>query len=183
MDIDKIEKGYEVIERAICKKEKYPSDWIWYGVKAADIALKVLPEKKKIAFKIYELLLEIWKGETTGYGRDESHFRGHEYNDLLFKHYNKIWEQYPSEATKQLLGVLEKYYESADEDDQPDDPSYHLYITIEDLGNINNRYGSDYVAPLLQAICKEGRTVIEKEPEKVNELLKLLQAKEYDIFK
>ena len=171
-----IKRGYSVIEKALKKDQKFPSDWVWFGKPAVKIAEKMITEDTELALNIYGLLLEIWRDNKKVYGRDESRFRGHEYSDLLSKHYSQFWKAHPSKATQQLLKILDNYFESSEK--ETDDPSEYLYITIEDLSNISCRYSSDYVAPLLQTICKAGRQIIEKEPTKIDELLEIVIVKE-----
>ena len=178
-----IEKGYDVIKRTFSKEKRLASEWIWYGEKSAEMSLKVIGANPDLAFKINALLLEIWKDKTNEFGREDGWFRPYEYNDLLFKYYCKVWGKCPKEATIQLLEALENYILSACKEGQTHDPSYYFYIRGEDLCNLSDSYGDDYIVPLIKAIFQAVKTVIEKEADKLDDVLKFLQAKDYDIFR
>jgi hypothetical protein len=129
------------------------------------------------------LLLDVWRPGEKEAGVFEtirSKFATHEYKELIFSYYSKIWEKKPFEATRVLVDIYDKYLDECIKE-KDYDVSEYLGVSLQDLEDIQ-RLEYDLDAIIMKAICEAGRVSIVKEPQKVSELLEDLEKRNKGIF-
>jgi len=157
--------------------------WFWGGKQSAELMIKLIHKHPTKSLEIARLLLDIWRPgdkEAGIFERIRSKFATHEYKKLIFDYYSKVWEKRPFEAINVLIDVYDKYVDECFKEKNYDVSEY-LGISLRDLDDIQ-RLDRDLNAIIMKAICEAGRAVIEKEPEKVNELLENLEKRNKGIF-
>lgn len=158
-------------------------DWFFLGEPAAKFMVKVVERYPKEAFEIARLLLHVWRPAEKEAGVFEtirSKFAAHEYRELLFDYYKKVWEKQPFEATRVLVDIYDKYLDECIKEKNYDVSEY-LGVSLQDLEDIR-RLEYDLDAIVMKAICEAGREVIKKEPETVTELLEDLEKRNKGVF-
>jgi hypothetical protein len=174
-------KGIGVVTKYLDKQE---NKW-WYtiGESATELMLKLVDRYPRQAFEIARLLLDVWRPGEKKAGVFEtirSKFATHEYKELIFSYYSKIWEKKPFEATCVLVDIYDKYLDECIKE-KDYDVSEYLGVSLQDLEDIQ-RLEYDLDAIIMKAICEAGRASIVKEPQKVSELLEDLEKRNKGIF-
>jgi len=169
-----------------CKASKQKSwhEWFFVGRPAAKLMVKLAEKHIEEAFKIAWALLEVWKptedSRKSIFNDITAKFAPHEYNDLVFKYYRKLWDIDAAKATVIFVKTFDRYLTDLNKA-KGFDVSSHFYITVERLDQID-RVDRDLVAVLVSGICEARKAVIEKQPEKVDELLDYLRDLKKHIF-
>ena len=157
--------------------------WFFAGKEAAKLIVKLVGNYPEKALKIAKALLDVWRAGEKEAGVFEtirSKFATHEYNELIFNYYSKVWEKLPFEATRVLVDIYDKYLDECFKEKNYDISEY-LGVSLRDLEDIQ-RLDRDLDAIIMKAICEAGRKVIEKEPEKISGLLEDLEKRNKGIF-
>ncbi|MGA1980122.1 MAG: hypothetical protein ABSG99_06115 [Sedimentisphaerales bacterium] len=158
-------------------------EWYFIGEPAAELMVKLIEKYPREAFKIAGTLLDVWwPGEDAKSSLDniKTRFTTHEYMELVFQYYNKVWEKRPFEAVRVLIEIYDKYLDEYNKEKKYDTSEY-LGISVEDLENIG-RLDYDLDAIIVKAICESGRAVVEKEPKEISHLLEDLEKRNKGIF-
>jgi hypothetical protein len=174
-------RGVHVVLDYIGERERMV--WFFTGEEAAKLMVKLVVDYPENAFKIAKVLLDVWRpaGKEAGvFETIKSKFATHEYKELIFNYYSKVWEKRPFEATRVLVDIYDKYLEACIKEKNYDVSEY-FGISVEDLENIE-RLEYDIDSIIMKALCESGRAVIEKEPEKISELLSYLEKRGKGIF-
>ncbi len=184
MPEDVAAQGIGVVENFLGERQ-YSGNWglFWGGEQAAKLMVKLVEKHTKEAFEIAKVLLDVWRPGDDAQSSFETircKFRTHEYMELMFKCYIKVWEKRPFEAVRVLVDIYDGYLEVYNKKKDYDTSEY-LGVSVEDLENIQ-RLEYDLNAIIMKAICEAGRVVIEKEPQKINELLDDLEKRNKGIF-
>lgn len=156
---------------------------LYVGMEAGQLMAKIVQEERDKAFEIAEVLLEVWKPPEEEKRRVvdiEARLKDFQYCDLIFKHYKKLWQLDALRATKQLTGILKRYCEDCGDDDYSVNTGF--YIPFERLDAIDDRFKRDILAALTGGICDAGKVVIDRQPEKIADLLDFLWGRGYVIF-
>jgi len=164
-------------------RERERKDWYFIGQNAAKLMVKLLEKHQKEAFEIARLLLDVWRAGEKEAGVFEtirSKFATHEYKELIFNYYSKVWEKRPFEAMRVLVDIYDKYLDGCIKEKNYDISEY-LGVSLRDLDD-NYHLDRDLDAIVMKAICEAGRKVIEKEPEKISGLLEDLEKRNKGIF-
>jgi hypothetical protein len=159
--------------------------WAWVGEPVAKFMIKVMGSDLNLAFGIARYLLEIWSDEKEG----GSALRGatwkfegaYEYNELMFKYVKKVWEAYPFRTATLLIRTLDSYLEEFNKKKKYD-VSTHFNVSVENLDNIE-KTDREHEAVLIAGICKAGRAVIDRQADRIPELLRMLRSADKQIFK
>lgn len=175
-------KGVPIILSYMKGKEK--KDWYFVCYRAAKLMIKIVTKHPDKAFDIAEELLEVWlPKDKKRMARDiESKFPASQYGKILFDFYSKLWEVDAYRSTELLINILERYINEV-QSGQDYEVSSLMYISLERLDQIGERYSRDILASLVGAICQAGKSVIESQPERTDELLKIIQGLDKQIFK
>ncbi|MBN1971846.1 MAG: hypothetical protein JW870_20980, partial [Candidatus Delongbacteria bacterium] len=178
--LEVVDEGCELIQTFF--KTAGHIDWYNHGERPAKFMIAIANDHPDKAFEIAELLLKIEQqdGENNYLDKTKTHFKDHDYEDLIFKHYKKLWEIYPFRATKLLIDVFNNYLNGLESDDIGLEQGF--YYTIERLDQIESGYGERSVKNIIQGIYEAGKTVIEKQPERINELFGYLQSLNKPVF-
>ncbi len=157
--------------------------WYFIGEPAAKLMVKLVDKHPKEAFEVSRTLLDVWRPGEREAGVFETirgKFDTHEYKELIFKYYNRVWEKRPLEATGVMVEIYDEYLEACKKE-KGYDISEYLGVSVEDLENIQ-RLEYDLDAIIMKAICEGGRVVIKKEPNKISRLLDDLEKRNKGIF-
>jgi len=156
--------------------------WHFVGEPSAKFMEAIAEVDVDKAFDVAKMLLEVWKREKKELlSKDiEAKFKAHEYKDLVFKYYKKMWEADGIRAEKQLAGIFDNYLKELGEDDYAVKSGF--YIKLERLDQIEEKFKRDIIAIVVGGICEAGRTIIEKQADKVDELLDYLNGLDKPIF-
>jgi hypothetical protein len=111
----------------------------------------------------------------------KTYFKDYDYKELLFKYYKKLWELDALRATKLLTETFNKALDEIAKDNKYTIES-GFHIQIERLDQIGDKFDRDITETLVEGICKAGRAVIEKQPDKVDELFDYLEGLNKTIF-
>ena len=163
--------------------EREPKIWFFIGEAAAKLMVRLAETHPTETFKVGRALLDVWRPGEKEAGIFEtirSRFGAHEYKELMFDYFSKVWEKQPYEATCVLVDIYDKYLEEYN-NEKGYDTSEYLGVNIEDLENIE-RLEYDIDSVVMEGICEAGRAVIEKEPQKVSRLLIDLEKRNKGIF-
>lgn len=182
MPVDKAVLGLPTVKKYL--EGRSVKEWYFIGRGAAQLMVAFAEEYANKAFEIAEELLEVWKpeeGEKIGLREIEAKFKPFEYEDLVFKYYNKLWGMYPFRAATVLVQIFERYLKELQED-KGYEVSSLFYISLERLDQIEN-IERDIIAVIVAGICEAGKVVIEKQKDKIDELLDYLKGLEKHIFK
>lgn len=174
-------KGISIEMRYL--REREYKVWYFVGEPAAKLMVKLTDKYPKEAFEIVKALLDLWRPGEKEAGVFEtirSKFATHEYKELMFEFYGKVWEKRPFEAMRVLVEIYDAYLDVCHKE-KGYDISEYLGVSVEDLEDIG-RLDYDIDAIVMKAICEAGRAVIEKEPEKISELLDDLEKRNKGIF-
>jgi len=156
-------------------------DWYFVGEPAANLMIKLSRSHTEEAYKIAWLLVDAWEtGEERTLRDMAAKFEEYQYEELIFKYYNKLFEVDAERATGILLKILSRYICEASKK-QNYDVSTILHIGMENLEQIDRTYAG-VIAILIKGICEGGKAVIEKQPEKVKELMDYLEGLQKAIF-
>jgi len=178
--LEVIEEGVDIIKRYLGEEKDY-SDWYMAGERSAEFMNAIAEKYPDKTFEIAEALLKVQKPEEESYlDKIKSRFEEHDYEDLMFKHYKKVWELYPLRSTKFLANLFNSYLEELPADDY--DLVSGFNVSIERLDQIRERYHRTIVKIIIQGICEAGKEVIEKQPEKIGELLDYFESLKKVIF-
>ncbi len=177
-------KGVEIVLGYISGKEK--KEWYFVCYRTTELMVKLAGEYPDKAFAIAKELLEVWVPEKEKgkfiQKKIEAKFRAFEYENIIFKFYSKLWEADAIKATKLLIDIFNSYLEELQKD-KDYEVSNLMYISLERLDQIGERYSRDILASLIGAICQAGKMVIENQAERTNKLLKLIQKYDRQIFR
>jgi len=156
--------------------------WHFVGEPSAKFMAAIAEVDIDKAFDVAKILLEVWKREKKEVlSKDiEAKFKAHEYKDLVFKYYKKMWEADGIRAGKQLAGIFDNYLKELGEDDYAVQRGF--YIKLERLDQIGEKFKRDIIAIIVGGICESGRNIIEKQADKVDELLDYLNGLDKPIF-
>ena len=174
-------QGISVVLDYIGKRERLV--WFFAGEEAAKLMVKLVENYPEEALKIAKALLDIWRpGEKEAgvFERIRSKFDTHEYKELIFNDYSKVWEKRPFEAISVLVKIYDKYLEECIKEKNYDVSEY-LGVSLRDLED-DYHLERDIETILVKAMCEAGRMVIEKEQDKVNELLENLEKRNKGVF-
>jgi len=182
MPVEIAVKGVPVILSYIKGKEK--KDWYFVCYRAAKLMIKIVTKHPDKAFDIAEELLEVWlpKDKKSMTREIESKFQTYEYETIVFKFFNKLWEVDAYRSTELLVNILDRYIHKV-QSGEDYEVTKLWYIHYERLDQIGERYSRDILASLIGAICQAGKMVIENQAERTNELLKLIQKFDRQIFR
>lgn len=182
MPVDVAVKGTGIACRYL--EGRIAKEWYFVGESAAKLMTSFAEKYKNEAFKIANVLLDVWEPEDSEksiFNDIVAKFAPYEYEDLVFKHYKKLWELYPFRATKLLVEIFDRYLNELNKK-KDFDVSEHFYITIENLDAID-RINRDYIAVLVKGVCEAGKAIIDKDPDRFDEFLNLLKGSNKAIFK
>jgi len=156
--------------------------WHFVGEPSAKFMAAIAEVDIDKAFDVAKMLLEVWKREKKEVlSKDiEAKFKAHEYKDLVFKYYKKMWEADGIRAGKQLAGIFDNYLKELGEDDYSVQSGF--YIKLERLDQIEEKFKRDIIAIVVGGICEAGRKIIEKQADKIDELLDYLNGLDKTIF-
>ncbi|MBC8468933.1 MAG: hypothetical protein H8D56_05630 [Planctomycetes bacterium] len=156
--------------------------WHFVGEQAAKFMGAIAKVDINKAFDVAKMLLEVWKREKKEVlSKDiDAKFKPHEYKDLVFKYYKKMWEADGIRAGKQLAEIFDNYLKEIGEDDYSVQNGF--YVKLERVDQIEEKFNRDIIAIVVGGICEVGKAVIEKQPEKLNELLDYLWNLDKTIF-
>jgi hypothetical protein len=174
-------KGVPVLLEYLSRREY--KIWFFVGEPAAKLMIKLVEKHPKESFEIAKSLLDLWRpGEKEAgvFERNRSKFATHEYKELIFNYYSKVWEKRPFESMSVLVDIYDKYLEECIKD-KGYDVSEYLGVSIEDLEDIR-RLEYDIDSIVMKAMCEGGQAVIAKEPQKVSDLLENLEKRNKGIF-
>ena len=173
-------KGVPAVLGYLKGEESY--GWYLAGHGAAELMIKLAEKYPDGAFTLAESLLEVWEQKKSGrFLREiESKFKAYEYQALMFKYYNKLWDVDPYRATKLIVEIFEKYLGEVQKN-KDYEASSHFYITVERLDKID-RIDRDIIAVLISGICEAGKVVVEKQQGKIDELFDHLESLNRHIF-
>lgn len=181
MPSDKTVVGMSIVKGYLAGRDA--KVWYYVGRRAAQLMIDFAEKYPNEAFEIAEALLDVWKPEEkerSGFREIEAKFKPFEYEHLVFKHYNKLWDMHPLRATKLLVQIFESYIAELQEGKDYEVTSL-FYISLERLDQIE-RIERDILAVIVAGICEAGKAVIEKQTAKIDELLKLLRGINREIF-
>jgi hypothetical protein len=182
MPNEKAAIGVKIVKKLL-PRSKQPShwNWIWGGVKAAKLMIKLAETHIDEAFKLAWVLVDAWEATDEYKLKDMvAKFEEHDYEELIFKYYNKLFEVDAFKATGILTKILERYVKEASERDDYDVSSL-FYIRIQNLEEVD-RGMVGILGILVKGICEGGKVVIEKQKGKVKELLNYLEMLDKAIF-
>lgn len=182
MDVDLAVRGTWIVCRYL--EGHQPKFWHFIGRRAAELMVKLTREYKNEAFGIAEKLLEVWKeeGKERSRFRDiEAKFNAHEYNELVFKYYSKLWDVDATRAVRMLIKIFRSYLDEL-QNSKDYEVSSHFYITLENLDEIE-RIERNIVAIIARGICEGGKAVIEKQPKEIDKLLDYMWNLDKAIFR
>jgi hypothetical protein len=166
-------------------KGKELKDWYFVCHRAAKLMVKLVVKYPEEAFSIARELLEVWVPENKEgkiiQKEIQAKFRAYEYEEIVFNFYKKLWEADALRAVKLLVGIFKMYLDELQKDKDYEVISL-MYITMERLDQIGERFHSDIVASLIGGICEAGKAVIETQLIKTDELLELLRSLNKQIF-
>lgn len=182
-----LEKGEDVGDVGVRVIKKYLErrDYkIWYllGESAAKLMSQLAEKEQDKAFEIAEILLAVWRSEEKRSFKDlTARFEEFHYQEVIFKYYKKLWEVDALRATKLLAEIFNRGLEELAKDkDYAVESGFH--IKLERLDQVGQRYERDIVAILVGGICEAGRAVMERQPDKMNELFDYLEGLRRTIF-
>lgn len=178
-------KGIGVVIKYLDGQEK---KW-WYvlGEPAAELMVNLMANHPDKAFEIAVALLDVWVSEEKTYGKDiVAKFSEDEYGKLMLEHYRKMWEVDPEKAIGVLITILNRCLETLDKDGEGEEgydasKSFGYGLAMGDLDNIDMQH-PEIKTVLVKGICEAGRVLIDREPEKISELLDLLEGENRVIF-
>lgn len=176
-----VEEGENIIKKYFEVRDRY-TDWYMVGVSSAEFMTAIAEKYPDKAFEIAGVLLEIWKPEKKERFLDDTktRFKEDDYEDLVFKHYKNLWELNSFRSAKLLIDIFNRYLEELPEDDYSLVKGFN--VRIERLDKIRERFHREVVKIIVQGICEAGKAVIEKQPEKIDELLDYLESLKKVIF-
>jgi len=174
-------RGVELVVKYLSKREYK----LWYGLGevAAELMVKLMANHPDKAFEIAEALFDAWASEEKTYGKDiVAKFSEYEYSKLMLEHYSKVWEAQPEQAIRVLVKILNRCLDTLDKD-KGDDASRHFGYGLE-LGDLNeiDMQHPGIKTVLVKGICEGGKVLIDKESEKVSDLLDLFEGTKRVIF-
>jgi|GEM_PF-966412 len=181
MPVDVSVKGVKLVRRLLGTMEYSP--WFGVGESAAKLMVRLVDRHPAAGFVLAESLLELRQPEDKSeysFERMRSKFRTHEYKELVFTYYRKVWEMMPLKATCMLVEVLDRYLTEYSKE-KGYDTSEFLGTVMEDLENVGD-LDYDFGAIVVKAICEAGRVVTKREPESVGKLLDELERRDKAIF-
>jgi len=172
-------KGIGVVKKYLDGLEN--RQWNLTGDSSAELMIKLLANHPDKAFEIAETLLDAWVSDTKSFGKDiVAKFSAGGYSELVLKYYSKVWDANPERAIGVLIKILGRCIEKLDP--EKDASSYFGYgLAMKDLDTIDMKH-PDIKTVLVKSICKAGRVLVAKEPEKAGELLDRLEATKKVIF-
>jgi len=183
MPVGWIEKGITVVERFLGKREYLV--WYYLGESSAKMAVKLLDVRPNRAYEIAALLLDLWTPEDDekqhSFEDIRAKFSTHEYNDLVFKYFKKVWQKEPYKGGMVLVGIFNKCLDELNKV-KGFDASEHFYITSENLDQPDG-LERDYEAIIVEGICQAGREIIEKQEGMLEQFLEHLRSLDKAIFK
>ncbi len=158
-------------------------NWYHSGESAAELMVKYSDKYINESFAIAEKLLEI-KINKDG---DEinSDFKVYHYKDFLLKYYSKLWEKDAFRAFKILFNQLNNYLDEIQKD-QDRDVSLSIFSgEFESIDQIEEEtaYGREIELIILKGLRETGKTVLDKQYEKVNDFFAYIEKADFEIFK
>lgn len=176
------ERGYPIIKGSLGTKKSFV--WHWAGKACAKLMCRLLDVNIDAAFKIAGLLLEVWYEQEAGayslsLRKVRARFEWYEYAELVSKYYGEFWKRHPYRAVRLLVDIFAKGLDEMNEG-KDGDVSEWLY-GIEKLGE-PAKIDRDYEAIIVDGICRAGKEMIQKEEEKLDELLQNLRGQQRVIF-
>ena len=175
-----VQEGTDLIKSHMGKEGHI--EWYMAGERSAKFMIAIAEEHPDKAFEIAEVLLGIYKtdNEIIHFRNTKSKFGERDYEDFIFKYYRKLWESHPFKATKLLVDIFNNYLGKLESNDF--DLTSGFRCSIERLDQVAVTSHKRIVKVIVQAICESGRVVIEKEPERTDELLDYLVSFKQIIF-
>jgi len=174
-------KGVDLVVKYLSKREYK----LWYGIGeiAAELMVKLVANHPDKAFEIAEALFDAWVSEEKTYGKDiVAKFSEYDYGKLMLEYYKKVWEAQPEQAIRVLVKILNRCLDALDKDKGDDASRYFGYgLELGDLNEIDMQHPGIKTV-LVKGICEAGKVLIDKEPEKVSDLLDLLEGTKRVIF-
>jgi hypothetical protein len=178
-------KGIELVATYLDKRECK----LRYGIGkvAAELMVKLVANHSDKAFEVAEALLDVWVSEEKTYGKDiVAKFSNDEYRKLMLEHFSKVWKAKPEQAVRVLIKKLNRCLEDLDKEGKGEKGydasiSFGYGLELGDLNEIDMKHPRINTV-LVKGICEAGRVLIDKEPEKVSDLLDLLEGTKRVIF-
>jgi len=174
-----LKKPSEYISEGMMLIKKYMDgpnyeSWHFVGEQAAKFMVAIAKVDIDKAFDVAKILLEVRKREKEEIlSKDiEAKFKAHEYKNLVFKYYKKMWETNGTRAAKQLAEIFDNYLKEIGKDDHSVRSGFH--VKLERLDQIEEKFKRDIIAIVVGGIYEAGKAVIEKQPDKTNDLLDYL---------
>lgn len=177
-------KGVGVVRNFLADRQYLDHyGWFWGGKQSSELMVKLINKYAKESFEIARIVLDIWRPgdkEAGIFERIRSKFAAHEYKELIFDYYSKVWEKRPFEAISVLIEIYDKYLDECFKE-QNYDVSEFLGVSLRDLED-DYHLDRDIDAILVKAMSESGQAVVEKEPDKVSELLENLEKRNKGAF-
>lgn len=175
-------KGVKTVLGYIRGKEK--KEWYFVCYRAAKLMGKLAEKYPNESFVIAEELLEVWmpKDKKRMAREIESKFTAYEYEKIVFDFFSKLWEVDAYRSTELLVNILDRYIHEVQSGEDYEVTNL-WYIHYERLEQIGERFSRDIVASLVGGICEAGKAVIGAQAKSVDELLRLLQGFDRQIFR
>jgi len=180
--LDAADEGMSLIKRYL-ENDGFNVDWYGIGIQCAEFMTAISKKYPDKAFEIARIMLELRKSQKKEDYLDDikSRFEQHDYEDLIFKHYKKLWEIDAFRSTILLINIFNTYLEELPKGDYRVKNGFN--IVIERLDLIKESYPRQTTRAIIQGICESGKFVIAKQSEKTNELLDYLENLKKVIFK
>ena len=180
--LDVVDEGISLIKKYL-EKDGYNIDWYAIGMQSAEFMTAISEKYPDKAFEIAQILLELRSPQKNEDYLDDikSRFEKHDYEDLIFEHYKKLWEIDAFKSSTLLINIFNNYLEELPKDDHRVKTGFN--IVIERLDIIKEGYSRETTRAIIQGICESGKFVIEKQPEKTGKLLDYLENLKKIIFK
>jgi hypothetical protein len=173
-------KNVKIVNRML--KRSGGNNWFWGGEDAAKLMVRLAEHYSNEAFAIAYTLLDIWRPQKAGVvAQARGRFVAFHYNELVNKYFRKLWAIDAGRGTEVMAKTLNRYL-----DDVGNENKYivesGLYRKIERIGELGTSRERDLVAILVGGICEAGKVVIEKQPEKMDELFDYLEGLGKTVF-
>ncbi len=176
--------GVTAVKRFFAERKR----WGWFvdTDKVGELMVKLSRNFIHKSCEIAYSLLEVWKPEKEEgkyFAKDiQAKFEPYQYDDLIFKHYSKLWDVDAVRALQVLVRIFDKYQDELGDDDYDVRCGFQCRSATERLDQIGGGYRNEIVVTLIKAICEAGRAVIEKQPEKIGRTFDYLWGKKKVIF-
>ena len=183
MSEDVAVKGIKVVENMLPRGvQEGDLGWSWAGKKAAELMVKFAAKHEDESFKISWILLDVWiPKESKGLRDISAKFPEYNYSELVQKYFSKLWEVNAEKAIRILAKILNRCLNELKKcNDYVIESGFH--IKIERIDQIGAGFERDIIEILVAGICEAGKAVIEKQLDKVNDLLDYIWALDKTVF-